>query len=274
MTVTSGDNREAWQLRMFQKTLKKKLRLKELTRLLGTIPPDNRCLLVTCGDNNGAINFFLSRLGGRWSWADLDETNLGEMSELLQSEVQHASPAKVPFPDGSFDIVISIDVHEHIEDPIAFTSELRRVAAAGGKVCITVPGGNPKKLANRLKRLVGMTTERYGHRRDGFEVPEIGDIMSRSGIRPTKSTTYSRFFTELAELAINFAYVKILAPRSEAKVEDGVIAPQTERQLASVKKSYRAYSLVYPAVWLFSQLDKLVFFTSGYVVLVAGEKAD
>jgi hypothetical protein len=32
-----------WQIRMFRKTLKKQMRLKELTRLLTPISPDEKC---------------------------------------------------------------------------------------------------------------------------------------------------------------------------------------------------------------------------------------
>ncbi|MCB0317028.1 MAG: hypothetical protein KDH84_27865, partial [Calditrichaeota bacterium] len=75
-----------WQLRMFQKTLKKKLRLREFEKYLGKIPAEKRCLLVTCGDNNGAINYYLRALGGNWSFADVEDTALAEMSALLETE--------------------------------------------------------------------------------------------------------------------------------------------------------------------------------------------
>ena len=68
---------EPWQLAMFRKGLKKRLRLKVLKKLLKPIAPDERCLLLTCGDNNGAMNYFLRELGGKWSWAGLDDHSIG-----------------------------------------------------------------------------------------------------------------------------------------------------------------------------------------------------
>ena len=53
-----------WQLDMFRKGLKKNLRLQSLRRLLDDLAPDERCLLLTCGDNNGAMNYFLREIGG------------------------------------------------------------------------------------------------------------------------------------------------------------------------------------------------------------------
>ena len=46
-----------WQLKMFNKSLKKKMRFKVLKKHLGEIGENEKCLLVTCGDNNGAMNY-------------------------------------------------------------------------------------------------------------------------------------------------------------------------------------------------------------------------
>jgi SAM-dependent methyltransferase len=258
---------------MFQKTLKKKLRLKCLKKHLGAIADSERCLLVTCGDNNGAMNYYLRELGGRWSWADLEEVSLKEMSILLGDEVKHGRYDKLPFADAVFDRVISIDVHEHLEHPLEFTRELSRVTKPKSQLIITVPDGNEKKLAVRIKHAVGMTKEKYGHLQVGLEMQQVKALMKGCGIEPLADSTFSRFFTEMLELTINFAYVNILAKRSKAKVEQGTIAPGTHEQLKSVEKVYRIYSLIYPFYWLISQLDALLFFTDGYVVLVDGKKA-
>ena len=69
-----------WQLDMFRKGLKKNLRLKALRRCLESIGPEDKCLLLTCGDNNGAMNYYLRELGGQWSWADLETGSIPEMS--------------------------------------------------------------------------------------------------------------------------------------------------------------------------------------------------
>jgi SAM-dependent methyltransferase len=118
-----------WQIKMFKKGLKKNLRLKSLRRYLRDIGDEEKCLLATCGDNNGAMNYFLRELGGNWSWADLEDTCIAEMSELLGDPVSFAADEKLPFEDDSFDRVIAIDVHEHVDDPDIITRELHRVTS-------------------------------------------------------------------------------------------------------------------------------------------------
>jgi SAM-dependent methyltransferase len=264
---------QAWQLKMFRKGLKKNLRLKSLSRCLREIRPDEQCLLVTCGDNNGAMNYFLRELGGTWSWADLEHQCIPEMSELLGEPVHHAVDEKLPFEDAIFDRVISIDVHEHVERPEKITREMGRVAKSKAQIIVTVPNGDESKLAVRIKHALHMTKETYGHQRVGFTVKEVQALMVASGIRPLEVDTYSRFFTEMLELSINFAYVKLLHNDKDAAEEDGEIAPATEEKLEAVSGSYRLYSLIFPLYWLLSRLDFLLPGQEGYCVLVMGRNA-
>ena len=261
-----------WQLAMFSKGLKKNLRLKTLKGMLGDLGTGEKCLLVTCGDNNGAMNYHLREMGGSWSWADLEEDCIAEMSELLGDPVHHAAGEKLPFDDDLFHRVISIDVHEHVENPNEITRELCRVARPGAQVLITVPNGDEKKLAVRIKYALNMTPEAYGHTRIGFTTGEVEDFMRDSGLEPVLRDSYSRFFTEMLELSINFAYVKVLKKGASNSSDHAEIAPTTEDKLRSVKKSYRMYSLVFPFYWLLSRLDWFLVGQEGYCVIVAGRK--
>jgi SAM-dependent methyltransferase len=262
-----------WQLKMFRKGLKKNLRLKSLKHYLNDINVDEKCLLTTCGDNNGAMNYFLRELGGKWSWADLEDTCIAEMSELLGDPVNFAADEKLPFEDNYFDRAIAIDVHEHVDNPDNITREIRRVTRPGGQVIITVPNGDETKLAVRIKHALNMTKEAYGHSRIGFTVSELREVMANNQITPLETDTYSRFFTEMLELTINFLYVKVLK-KSDAgnDAEHAEIAPTTSAQLKKVGGSYRLYSLIFPVYWILSQLDYLLPFTEGYCVLIAGRR--
>jgi len=127
-------------------------------------------------------------------------------------------------------------------------------------------------LVVKIKHAVGMSVEAYGHTRVGLTIAEMEDILRQSKVEPTRTSTFSRFFTEMLELTINFLYVKVLAKRSEAPVEEGQIAPATKDQIKSVEKTYKMYSLIFPIYWLISRLDVLLFFTEGYVVVVEGRR--
>ena len=283
---TENQGEVPWQLAMFRKGLKKRLRLASLKKLLLPIRDDERCLLLTCGDNNGAMNYYLRELGGRWSWADLENTSIAEMSLLLGEPVTHVAEDSLPYADASFDRIVVIDVHEHVDEPGIVTREIVRILRPGGQLIITTPNGDETKLAVRIKSLVGMSVETYGHTRVGLTSDEIERLMTAAGVRPILTTTFSRFFTETLELTINFLYVKVLrrSPKpakardasgghaADGHADHSEIAPATAEQLRKVQTSYRIYSAIFPFYWLISQLDHLLFFREGYCVVVEGKR--
>ena len=260
-----------WQLKMFSKTLKKQQKLRLLLRQIGD-PRDKQCLLVTNGDNNGALNYRMRAHGGQWTWVENEEHHIEEMQELLGDEVRVGSPSRIPCDDDAFDVVVSIDVHEHLDSCEEFNHELRRVARPGGIVVVTTPNGDAWKPVTILKNLVGMTKEKYGHKVIGYNIRQHERMLSSVGLQPLGAGSYSKFFTEMIELMINFAYVKLLAKRSKKHVEEGTIAPGSAEQLRSVKKQYRVYSLAYPILNGVSKLDLLLFFFTGYAVSVVAQR--
>jgi len=260
-----------WQLRMFNKSLKKKMKVRALKKYLGGLS-SRSCLLLTCGDNNGAINYHLRNLGGDWSWAEFENEIRADMEGLLGAPVHliDKEACRLPFADGSFDRVVSIDVHEHLRRPDLLASEFSRVLKPGGRAVVTTPNGNERKLVVRLKRWSGMNNLEYGHVRTGFDIPDLEALLAAAGLRKVRSGSYAKFFTEFLELVINWSYVKIL--NRHDRTPGSGIAPSSLKKLQAVKKSYRLYALLYPLFWTFSQLDRLLFFSRGYAVIVEAEK--
>jgi SAM-dependent methyltransferase len=271
-TATPASTEQSWQLQMFSKSLKKQQKVRLLLDLLGPLT-DERCLLVTNGDNNGAMNYHFREAGGRWSWGELEEHTIPEMARFLQEPVAHLRLDAWPFQDGAFDRIVVIDVHEHVSDVGPVNRELERVLAPGGLAIVTTPNGDVRLPVALLKRLVGMGPGQYGHVVQGYRVAELQSMMRDVGLQPEDWGGYARFFTELAELAINFGYVKILSKKKKGPaVAEGTIAPSSEEQLRAVQKTYRMYSLIYPFIKAFSTLDALIPGRGGYAVAVAARK--
>jgi SAM-dependent methyltransferase len=260
-----------WQLSMFNKSLKKKMKVRALKKFLGDLS-FRSCLLLTCGDNNGAINFHLRNTGGDWTWAEFENEIRADMEGLLGATVHliDKESCRLPFADGCFDLIVCIDVHEHLQRPDILAAEFSRALKAGGRAVVTTPNGDERKLVVRLKRWSGMDNLEYGHVRTGFTIPELEALLAGAGLKPVRSGSYAKFFTEFLELVINWTYVKILNRRDRAPGSG--IAPSSLKKLQAVKKSYRLYALLYPLFWTFSQLDRLLFFNRGYAVIVEAEK--
>lgn len=269
---TTSKREQPWQLQMFRRSLKKQLKLDALLDLIGDVT-NQKCLLVTCGDNNGALNWYFRAHGGHWTWGDVTGENLTEMGKLLGEPVQHVVENGFSFSDDQFDCIVSIDVLEHLDDDQPFLREVRRVLRPGGKAVVTVPNGDPKLLANQIKWWVGMTPEVYGHTRAGYTVAELRDSLEQAQFKPMDHGGYSRFFTEMMELIINFGYVFVLS-RKKKSAEPGQIAPTSSGELKTHGAAYRLYSLAYPVMLLISKLDWLLPARANNAVIVVGLKPE
>jgi SAM-dependent methyltransferase len=263
-------NEIPWQIKMFRRSIKKQQKLKALLELLGETKGES-CLLVTNGDNNGALNWYFREHGGVWTWADVSGENNDQISSLLEEPVHAYKEDDFAVPDESFDCIVSIDVLEHLKQDQPFLNELKRALKPGGKAVVTVPNGDARLLANKIKWKLGMTPEIYGHTRAGYTVSELSDSILKAGLQPVASGGYSRFFTEMIELAINFGYVRVLAKKSGGS-QPGHIAPVSSGELKTHGAAYKLYSLIFPIAWVVSKLDGLMPRRTNNAVIVAAEK--
>lgn len=231
------------------------------------------CLLVTCGDNNGALNWHFRQHGGEWTWADVSGENNDQISRLLNEPVYTFREDDFAVPDENFDCVVSIDVLEHLREEQPFLSELRRVLRPGGTAVVTVPNGDERLLANKIKWRLGMSPEVYGHTRAGYTLSELSHALEKAGLEPKETGGYSRFVTEMVELAINFGYVRVLTKR-QGGASPGHIAPVSSDELKTHGLAYRVYSLFFPLVRAISLLDRLLPPRTNNAVIVSARKVD
>lgn len=241
---------------MFRRSIKKQQKLRALLELLGETK-DKKCLLVTNGDNNGALNWYFREHGGEWTWADISGESNDQIAQLLEEPVYAYKEDDFQVTDEEFDFVVSIDVLEHLEQDQPFLKEMKRVLKTNGKALVTVPNGDDSLLANRIKWKLGMTPEVYGHTRAGYTVAELSDSIRTTGLLPKNSGGYSRFVTEMIELVINFGYTRVLS-KKRGGAQPGHIAPVSSNELKTHGMAYKIYSLIFPILWGISLLDNML----------------
>jgi hypothetical protein len=137
---------------------------------------------------------------------------------------------------------------------------------------VTTPNGGNWRPLTVLKNLVGMTPEKYGHRVVGYTIPQHQAMLGEVGFQPIDSGSYSRFFTELIELMINFTYVMVLSGKSSQERHEGRIAPGSSEELRAMSQQFKLYSRVFPVLDAVSKLDRLLFPFTGYAVSVVARR--
>jgi len=257
----NNPNLEAeWPLRLFNKSVLKQRKFREITGMLG--PTDGLdCLDI--GSDNGVVSYLLRQRGGNWSSADLNTETVEAIRLLVGTNVYQIDGLSTPFADDSFDRIAVVDFLEHIPDEEAFIQEMFRILKPDGVLILNVPHLKPG-LLRRLRYAFGQTDEKHGHLRPGYTLQGLKTLLPNSEYRVEEHHTYSRFFSELMDTLIVFA-VSRLQKRKQPSQKGLVV---TGADLMKQASMFRAFSLIYPLVWAVSKLDGLLFFTSGYMLVM------
>src|SRR5271163_4568894 len=109
-----------------------------LARALAGVEPPNPARILDAGCGSGRNMVELARLG-TVTGIELSEASVALARERDVGEIVAGSVLEMPFADDSFDLAVSLDVIEHLEDDLTALRELRRVLAPGGALLVTVP---------------------------------------------------------------------------------------------------------------------------------------
>jgi SAM-dependent methyltransferase len=120
---------EHWWYRGRRRVLLEVLRQLELA-------PGARILDAGCGSGRNMVELAAF---GAVTGIELAPASLEIARRRGVGEVVAGSASSLPFDDASFDLVVSLDVIEHLDDDREALREFRRVTAPGGRLLVTVP---------------------------------------------------------------------------------------------------------------------------------------
>lgn len=252
-----------WHLKLFSKSVLKQAKLAKLTSLLPSDLTGKTCLDL--GSDNGVISYYLREQGGAWHSADLSEQTVSSIRSLVGERVEQINGRHLPYADNFFDLVLIVDMLEHVRNDKLFIHELHRILKKEGVLVINAPNIKRFSPLRLFRALLGQTDEAHGHLRPGYGLLELHALLENDFFVES-SHTYSRFFSEFIDTCIVFAYSVIAGKKGEKKeggVSKGLVI--TEADLKKYEKNFKLYSLIYPIVSAVSKLDRLIFFLPGFM---------
>lgn len=99
-------------------------------------PPRPRILDAGCGTGRNLIDY--ARIGPA-SGVDPSPVAIDYCHRLGIETAYEGALEALPLEDDSFDLLFATDVIEHVDDDVAALTEMRRVAAPGASLVLTVP---------------------------------------------------------------------------------------------------------------------------------------
>ena len=151
-----------------------------LVRLQPPLAPGARVLDVGCG--TGANGPVLAARGGFTVGIDASRIPLGLGASSHGARVRGDATA-LPFADASFDLVVALDVLEHLDDDAAGARELYRVLRPGAAAVIFVPA---------LQLLWGLQDDVSHHRRR-YGKGQLRGLVATAGLRVQRLTFFNSF---------------------------------------------------------------------------------
>jgi SAM-dependent methyltransferase len=257
------------QLALFEASVLKQAKWRQLRRAAGPIGDVDA---LDLGADNGVISSLFRREGGRWTSADLTaETTEAIRSMVGERVVRLPDDSSLPFGDAAFDLVVVIDLLEHLDDDRSLLAELARCTRPGGRVVLNVPHAKPRALLRPVRDALGLTDAWHGHRHAGYTPTSLAALLPPM-LRLSSTTTYSRFFSHALDTALNWAYLRGSRGRARSTAKGMVV-------LGGAGQGGRALRVLHPALRTIASLDALLPWTSGYMLLatldrVAGASTD
>jgi SAM-dependent methyltransferase len=134
------------------------------------LPDEPEILDAGCG-TGGNLATWAER--GRVSAFEIDDTSRAHAADrgVAVRVLPGHFPDGVPFDDASFDLVVTTDVIEHVEDDLGSLQALHRVTRPGGFLVMTVPA---------LPALWSAHDEVHGHQRR-YRRAQLVDLVTRAG---------------------------------------------------------------------------------------------
>ena len=118
-----------------------------LAHLRAGVRAGDRVLDLGCGD--GRFTAELARMGAASTGVDIAEAALNRARGAHPDLDFRLAPidGPLPFDDGSFDVVWTTEVIEHVADTARWLSEVRRVLVPRGRLLLTTPSHGRVRVA-------------------------------------------------------------------------------------------------------------------------------
>jgi trans-aconitate 2-methyltransferase len=158
--------------------------------------PPGRVLDVGCGDG-----LLAARLAGRWPQSRV--TGLDPDAEALARARRHAPPnvelvaGGAPSTDvpGTFDLIVSTDVLEHVRDDAAAVAWMAERLAKDGRLILHVPAAGQRHVVRAVARAMEreLASGHGPHVREGYTPDGIRDLLASAGLSSLVLQTFHRW---------------------------------------------------------------------------------
>jgi SAM-dependent methyltransferase len=219
---------------------------------------DRAIRVLDAGSGRGDLAIFLARCYPKWQITAMELSE--ERAAIARKAAAHVGVSNLEFrladlerlrSDGEFDLIVSADVLEHIENDVLVLENLFRALRPNGRLIVTAPSVPQRRhlgLVHARERRIGFQPSDYGHVRQGYGTADVQDKFTRAGGCVLKSYfTFGLFGT----LAFDLFFI-----------------------IGDSRPNPFLFALLFPALLAFGWADLLVHNRVGSAILAIGTKPE
>jgi SAM-dependent methyltransferase len=260
MTTTTLSTRDWAHLMLRRSPLKQR----KFDKIVSFIGDTTQRVCLDLGSDNGVISLLLRERGGTWHSADLIPETVDAIRTMVGERVDLVRDDFTPYADGQFDLVVVVDLLEHLERDQLFAQELARIVRPGGQLVVNVP--NPREgMLRRLRFWLGQTDEAHGHVRPGYSLPALERLFG-DYFEFERHHSYSRVCSELVDTVITGALDLLKGSRGKK----GTVV--TANDTARMQKSFALFAVISPILRLMVRLDEYLPWMHGNMLIASARR--
>jgi len=174
------------------------LRWVALKNLLKSEIKDNSVIL-DIGSYDGEISYRLKNMLPKLNITVVDIDKIGlKLAREKGLDTLYASALELPIEDSQVDIVLCLDLLEHVEEGDTLIKEISRVLKKDGKVILTTPMQNGVSFPFLSKQKIETINKSWGHIQKGYSLENIEELFRNNNLKIIKTSKYFNFLSRLA----------------------------------------------------------------------------
>jgi len=153
-------------------------------------------VILDIGGYDGYISYNLKKIfpNVKITVVDMDKSGL-ELAKKRGLDTTCASALELPIEDNQVDLVLCLDLIEHVQEDDKIVKEISRVLKKDGKVILTTPMQNGVSFPFISKEKIKIINKNWGHIRKGYSLENIEKLLRNSGLASEKTSKYFNLFT-------------------------------------------------------------------------------
>lgn len=156
----------------------------------------NGLVILDIGSYDGYISYNLKKLfpNLKITVVDVDKSGL-KLAKEKGLNTLYASALELPIKDNQVDVVLCLDVIEHIKEDEKMIKEISRVLKTGGKVVLTTPMQDGVSFPFLGRQRIENINKSWGHVRKGYSLENIKELFGNSNLKVIKTNKYFNFLS-------------------------------------------------------------------------------